>query len=165
MGIRGRKKIELIEGRPITDHPKVQARFLDVPIKIERRGEWECWIWQGDIHYKGYGDFSAACHHYKAHRVSYEFFVEVIPPSLVIDHLCRTRNCINPDHLEPCTDLENKRRGLMSGRQRPTYCIRGHLLDEANTIIRRTGWRNCKRCKQLWRPNRNKQQGNKNTVT
>ena len=33
-----------------------------------------------------------------------------IPDGREIDHLCRNHRCVNPDHLEPVTHLENMRR-------------------------------------------------------
>jgi len=35
-----------------------------------------------------------------------------IPDGLTLDHLCRVRHCVNPDHLEPVTQTENRRRGV-----------------------------------------------------
>jgi hypothetical protein len=82
-----------------------------------------------------------------AHRVSYETFVGPIPQGLQIDHLCRVRNCVNPQHLEPVTGVENVRRGMaatgtiagkrLGGQQLGDLCSGGHVLDEANTYRRR----------------------------
>jgi hypothetical protein len=46
---------------------------------------------------------------------------------LELDHICRVRNCVNPDHLEPVTHAENMRR---SSNWR-THCKRGHLIPES----------------------------------
>ncbi len=62
-----------------------------------------------------------------AHRVSYEFFVGPIPDGMQLDHLCRNRICVNPDHLEPVTNYENNRRG--QGNMAKTHCPRGHAYD------------------------------------
>lgn len=41
------------------------------------------------------------------HRVAYELFVGEIPHRFTLDHLCRNRHCVNPEHLEPVTAIEN----------------------------------------------------------
>ncbi len=45
-----------------------------------------------------------------AHRIAYEEMVGPIPDTYAIDHLCRVRTCVNPDHLEPVASAENVRR-------------------------------------------------------
>jgi len=92
------------------------GRSFEVPLaKILERyivnKETDCWIWTG---YKngGYGRFKTASGgSVYAHRASYEFHVGPVPEGLYLDHLCRNRACINPDHLEPVTTEENIRRG------------------------------------------------------
>lgn len=44
----------------------------------------------------------------------YEMMVGKIPEGFELDHLCRTRSCVRPDHLEPVTHAENMRRGCRS---------------------------------------------------
>lgn len=50
----------------------------------------------------------------RMHRPHVENYVAKygpVPPGLDLDHLCRIRRCINPDHLEPVTNAVNSRRG------------------------------------------------------
>lgn len=68
-----------------------------------------CWLWDGFIMPNGYGQFPLVTpkRHVYAHRWAYEALVAPIPEGMVIDHLCRVRACVNPDHLVPCTQAEN----------------------------------------------------------
>lgn len=104
----------------------------------------ECWLWTASIHPTGYGQFQLG----RAHRVAYELRNGPIPDGLTLDHLCRVRNCVNPDHLEPVTRKVNILRGmgLSAQRARQTHCTRGHPFDEANTHIRPNGTRRCRAC-------------------
>ena len=72
-----------------------------------------CWIWNGCVR-NGYGLFRYKEKVIGAHRFSYELLRGPIPKGLQLDHLCRVRNCVNPNHLEPVTQAENLRRGSIS---------------------------------------------------
>lgn len=77
--------------------------------KVERTDA--CWLWQGHRNHKGYGYISVNRRHVGAHRVAYEMARGVpVPAGLEIDHLCHVRHCVNPDHLEAVTHMENLRR-------------------------------------------------------
>jgi len=93
----------------------------------------ECWLWTGRLDKDGYaaqfkigsrtqGDRRLV----RPHRWAYEQQVGEIPPSLVIDHLCRVRHCVNPFHMDPVTPAENTRRGA---RATATHCSKGHPLE------------------------------------
>lgn len=112
-----------------------------------------CWLWNGPINPGGYGttSFRGGCA--KAHRVSYLLHRGEIPDGLQLDHLCRVRHCVNPDHLEPVTNQENASRGLTGDNHRSkTHCPKGHPYDEENTrlVPAKTGtgrqWRLCVTC-------------------
>ncbi len=73
-----------------------------------------CWRWTGSVTPQGYGMFAFSDEGKRAHRVMYELLVGPIPEGLTLDHLCRVRHCVNPEHLEPVTLAENVRRGWRS---------------------------------------------------
>ena len=79
-----------------------------------------CWIWDSDWNSgNGYGKVKHQGKAHMAHRLVYSFLRGEIPDDHVLDHLCRVRRCVNPDHLEPVTVRENTLRGeaiLFSGK-------------------------------------------------
>ena len=108
-----------------------------------------CWLWLGYVDKKGYGVIGVGNRKLsKAHRYSYERFVGPIPDGLQLDHLCRVRNCVNPNHLEPVTNRENVIRGN-AARPEIKICKNGHEFTESNTYIHpKRGNRQCKKCRR-----------------
>jgi len=112
-----------------------------------------CWLWTGAVNEGGYGTINHPRRGGKfAHRVAFAHWRGPIPAGMDLDHLCRVRCCVNPEHLEPVTRQENIRRGRVgeatAERQRGrTHCKRGHEFTPANTIIRKNGVRNCRACR------------------
>lgn len=97
-----------------------------------------CWLWTKKLNPAGYGQFYAGVIYQRgsagktyAHRYAYELMVGPIPQGYDIDHLCRVRNCVRPDHLEAVTHRENMLRGdtIAARMAARTHCNHGHELD------------------------------------
>lgn len=89
-----------------------------------------CWLWEGALWPNGYGKTARAIHGTQlAHRVFYLDSGREIPDGLDLDHLCRVRHCVNPDHLEAVSRSVN----LQRGHDARKTCKRGHdLTNPAN---------------------------------
>lgn len=83
-----------------------------------------------------------------AHKVIYEREVGPIPEGLVLDHLCRRRNCVALHHLEPVTKSENEKRKSWKYRVKRAMCIRGHELN-LYAQVTPEGGRVCRKCTTL----------------
>ena len=81
-----------------------------------------CHIWQGTKTKDGY-----AVHKGKAaHKLAWIEANGPVPGGRFLDHICRRRACINPDHLEPVTQSVNELRKRLSYRVKITECQNGH---------------------------------------
>jgi hypothetical protein len=109
------------------------------------------------------------------HRYSYQIHKGDIPNGKQIDHLCSEKSCCNPEHLEVVTASENTKRAWERGDAKlipretnlrilnlarelsrkkklaATHCKRGHFYSLENTILIKTGGRDCKECRNLRR--------------
>lgn len=126
----------------------LEARLLKYVLPEPNSG---CWLWTGALGTGGYGQFSVNRKVRRAHRVSYELFKCDIPAGLDLDHLCRVRCCVNPDHLEPVDRQTNCQRGetghISGARKRAkTHCSQGHEYTPENTWVHK-GARKCIICK------------------
>lgn len=107
-----------------------------------------CWIWKGSTNGDGYGQTCWKGKTLGAYRLMYELSKGKMPRDKCLDHLCRNRLCVNPDHLEPVTNKENILRGfgICGVNARKTHCKRGHEFDFYNTLVHKDGRRQCKEC-------------------
>jgi len=120
-------------------------RFAD---KIELGSEVDsCWEWIACKDIDGYGRFAVNGKSKLSHKFSYELYKGKTPEGLELDHLCRNRSCVNPEHLEAVTSKINLLRGntIASKNKLKTRCIHGHEYNEENTGRQKSG-RYCKEC-------------------
>jgi hypothetical protein len=131
-----------LKPRPLTDR---------IREKIAKNAETGCWEWAGARTREGYGVMHHGGRQHGAHRLSWEAANGPIAPGLHIDHLCRNRCCVNPDHLEPVTPRENVLRSPIAPsaiNARKTHCDKGHELtpDNLDSYMLKKGHRACKEC-------------------
>lgn len=128
---------------PLAPKIPTSKRFWDKVDKAALDGHW---LWTASRDPLGYGRFGSK--HLKdtlAHRIAYEYMVGPIPAGMTIDHLCRVPSCVNPEHLEVVTAIENTRR-MFAARVPASACRRGHEFTPDNTIIQSSGARQCRTC-------------------
>lgn len=108
---------------------------MDVSERIENLSIPEpltgCVLWAGAIDSGGYG------------RITIALAKGKIRKGLVVDHLCRNRQCINPDHLEAVTQSVN-----MARAHARTHCRHGHEMNDDNLYRTSTGI-TCLTCRRL----------------
>lgn len=125
----------------------MRLTFEDVlkRVQVQENG---CWLYPRRPQTSGHVQIACEGKVGQGHRVIYERLKGPVPPGLELDHLCRNRPCVNPDHVEPVTHQENMRRGH-PGRPRKekppqppktpripsTHCRRGHALQGNNLCI------------------------------
>lgn len=120
-----------------------QQRFEQNHIPVPEAG---CWLWIAATIGDGYASFMVSGKQVLAHRYAYEKKYGPVPDGKELDHKCRVRCCVNPDHLEPVTHKENINRGICANTEK-THCPKGHQLSGNNLyIVPKNGKRQCRSC-------------------
>lgn len=97
-----------------------------------------CWRWQGYVGPKGYGQVRGVGRTESAHGAAYREWKGEIPQGWTLDHLCRVRDCVNPEHLEAVPHRINLLRGetVTAQHAAKTHCPQGHPYAGDNLIVR-----------------------------
>lgn len=125
--------------------------WLSKKIEVLENG---CWKWLGYVDIQGYGRYEVQNNYVRdrqyAHRFVYELLRERIPPNREIDHLCKYKTCVHPDHLEVVTSRENVRRSssVCAVNGRKTHCKYGHEFTPENIYKMKHG-RACLMCRRI----------------
>lgn len=139
-----------------TKHMKRPAHFsFEEWFWFRVRKTKSCWHWIAGKNNSGYGSANYCGRPYSAHEVAL-ILHNLTPPSslLEVDHKCRNRGCVNPQHLRYVTRTQN----ILYGRSpsaknaKKTHCARGHALRGTNLCIetgKRPGLiqRRCRKCR------------------
>lgn len=123
------------------------------PVPQTRPDLGQCWLWTSTATPQtqrtgGYGYIHKDGKMRSAHRCSYALAHGEIAEGKTIDHLCRNRICVNPDHLEVVTLRENLLRGEGAAAQgaRATHCKNGHPLVSVGSMKHGRHKRWCRIC-------------------
>jgi hypothetical protein len=111
----------------------------------------DCWIWKGSKTGSGYGQIWVDGKYVTAHRISYELMVGPIPEGHAVDHLCRNRPCVRPDHLQALEHHENWTQWNLS----KTHCPNGHPYGGDNLQVKPSGEWRCRICHNTQERKRN----------
>jgi len=134
-------------------HPaSVMENLLEKALPTHAVDASGCWLLATKTNDKGYAylcrRLDGINHTIYGHRLFYWKLVGPIPDELELDHTCRNPACVNPEHVEPVTHIENMMRGRYGDNARKTHCPHGHALSGDNLVPHRLPIRNCLTCRR-----------------
>lgn len=167
-------RIDSTDWRAVMDSTQAQSggfrtpeRWNSVPIpaRVAQRAyervevnEEGCWISTYSVASHGYAQIgwqeNGRGRVVLAHRAAWVHVNGQMPLGMTLDHLCKTRRCVNPEHLRVLPNFENARR--VNGEDFPLGgCRNGHSNEHLIAVVRRTkagerriGW-SCGECGRL----------------
>lgn len=87
------------------NNEQIKHRILSKTVKTST-----CWFYTGGKN-GGYGALTIDGKKIVVHKLMYIAAVGEIPEGKELDHLCGIKHCVNPEHLQAVSHLENTRRG------------------------------------------------------
>ena len=128
------KNVRPYRGGPVINRPLFEIEFAGYKTP--------CWIWKRKLLDTGYG--YRIQQKYKspmAHKQLWEMVNGEVPEGLELDHLCRVRACVRPDHLEAVTHAVNVQRGLVGKytQEQMDACIEDVLIIGRKPAARKHG--------------------------
>lgn len=142
---RGIAKIKADATSELTDLLAYAHRFWP---RVEVGRKQECWSWTGPTLEFGHGRADTPAGK-AAHRYAWATANGRKPlADEVIRHKCDNPPCVNPDHLEVGTQMDNVNDAIDRGRApfERGHCKKGHELTPENSLFRQNGERRCKKC-------------------
>ena len=144
---------EMFSKIPEEELEKFRNRFW---IRVKKTKS--CWIWLGHIDRYGYGKIHspraerAKAKLLLAHRASLFMSGKTMTCGMVVDHICRNRSCVRPEHLRlvsPGSNVLENSNSIQSLNKRKEECLNGHLFTKENTLISKRGQRGCRSCQKI----------------
>jgi hypothetical protein len=126
--------LPVISAEKSTIRPVLGTEFGQENVQIDDFG---CHLWLGAVNGRGYGPHVTVWEAWSGRS---------LPPGVVLDHICRRRTCVNPDHLDPVTQGENERRKAARYRAKLLRCPVGHRL--VDPMLTPEGGIACRACKE-----------------
>ena len=114
-GVRKGEPLRFISG-----HNRRNTTDLSRWFEADGGYETPCWLWAGSLTRKGYGRAQVNGEHTGAHRAMYEAANGALPRNAQLDHLCRNRRCVRPEHMDVVTNAVNSQR---ASRSRLSYTL------------------------------------------
>lgn len=115
--------VQTLRNMPLID------RFRAFSLEVEGG----CIEWQGFRH-RGYGKFQVKRKSVSSHRWIWEYHNGPIPSGLLVRHKCDNPPCVNPDHMELGTNMDNARDMVTRGRSMIGSTNHEAKLDEAKVL-------------------------------
>lgn len=100
-----------------------------------------CWNWNKGKSDRGYAEISINARKERANRISYQVFIDEVPPHLFVCHTCDNPGCVNPDHLYLGTHQDNVDDKLDRDRQPRGEEIKLAKLTEKDILKIRALWK------------------------